>query len=95
MWPKPTFVAYSRTSLAIIEVPQPGHVTELAFTVPSDSGIPAGGAPTRMPRSILPGRPRTSTHALCRALLASQKDESNGISAWQAGFGHTIVRAQK
>src|ERR1022692_3190069 len=95
MWPKPTFVAYSRTSLAIVEVPQPGHVTELAFTVPSDSWTPTGCAPTLMPRSILPGRPLTSTHALRLVLLASQKEDSSGIFARQAGFGHTIVRAQK
>ena len=94
MRPKPTLVAYSRTSLAIIEVPQPGHVTELALTVPVRQ-LRSGGDADPNVKSILPGRPLTSTHALCRALLASQKDESSGISAWQAGFGHFMVRAQK
>src|SRR5450830_1076757 len=93
--PKPIFVPYARTSLAVVDVLQPGQVTELALTVPADKSSPEGGCVGTSRRSMRPGRPSASIQTVRRVLLASQKDESSGISARQAGLGQSIVRAQK
>ena len=55
--------------------------------MPSDSSVPIGGASVRISRSILPGRPLALTHAFRRVLLASQKEESSGISALAGRVG--------